>query len=318
MTRRRSAALVALVVAAMAVTAALLAPAQGSPEGLRARKGRIVAVETRRLSEDALSSVGELRLRSSSGLSVRGRVRVPRGVAPPYAGVVLLGGVKRGSRIITTPGLDAIARSAVLVALDYPWQPSHTRSRVVEALSLAPRVRPAALDTVAEALLLLDYLESRPDVARDRLLLIGGSLGAVAVTVAGGVDARPAAVVALYGGGRLGSLVAHTLEHPAQGVPYAHWQAVAFGYGLAWLLTPLEPVRYAPRIAPRPFIMVNGESDSLVPRANALALYAAARRPKELVWIAGEHVQPSETKLLDSLSGIVAARLAERGLLSPH
>ena len=64
--------------------------------------------------------------------------------------------------------------------------------------------------------------------------------------------------------------------------------------------------------------MINGEGDSLVPRANVLALFEAARLPKELVWVAGEHVQPSETTLLDSLAGIVATHLAERGLLSPR
>ena len=313
--RRLAAAAFALLIAA---TTALVAwaYAQGSPERLRARKGQLVEIERRHTAEDAISTVGELTLRSSSGLTVRGRVRVPRATSPPYAGVVLLGGVNRGSRIITTPGLDTIARSAVLVALDYPLPRSHARSRLAEVWAVATRLRPAAFDTVAEALLLLDYLETRADVERSRLLLIGGSLGAVVVTVAGGVDARPAAVVALYGGARLGSLVSHTLEHPDQGVPFAHWQAVTLGYGLAWLLTPLEPARYAPRIAPRPFIMINGEGDSLVPRANVLALYEAARDPKELVWVAGEHVQPSEAKLLDSLSALVAARLVERGVLS--
>ena len=53
----------------------------------------------------------------------------------------------------------------------------------------------------------------------------GGSLGAPVVAVAGAVDPRPAAVIMLYGGGELGPLIAHTLEHPAQGRPYPHWAA---------------------------------------------------------------------------------------------
>ena len=125
----------------------------------------------------------------------------------------------------------------------------------------------------------------------------------------------PAAVVALYGGGRLGQLVAHTLEHPSQQAPYSHWRALVTGYALAWLLTPLDPERYAPTIAPRPFLMVNGSGDSLVPAASVRALYQAARPPKELIWVASEHVQPSETELLDRLSGIVTSWLVSRGLL---
>jgi len=87
---------------------------------------------------------------------------------------------------------------------------------VTNLVSTLPRVRMAAFDTVAAPLLALDYLASRPDVDAQRIFLIGGSMGAEVVTVAGGVDPRAAAVVALYGGGRLGPLISHTLEHPAQ------------------------------------------------------------------------------------------------------
>jgi poly(3-hydroxybutyrate) depolymerase len=316
MTRRRAVA--GLAVAAMLVAAGALlalAHAQGSPDRLRARKGHIVSAEMRRIGEDAISTLDELTLRSSTGRRVKSRLRVPREGPRPHAGAVLLGGIKRGSRIVVAPGLEEIARSTVLVALDYPLEPSRNSWKALDGIVRLVRLRPAAFDTIADVLLLLDYLETRDDVARERVFLIGGSLGAAVVTVAGGVDPRPAAVVALYGAGRLGSLVTHTLEHPAQEVPYAHWQATLLGHGVALLLTPLEPARYAGGIAPRLFIMVNGEGDSLVPRENVLALYDAAQRPKELHWVKGEHVQPSETRLLAELSGLVTARLTALGLL---
>jgi len=185
-----------------------------------------------------------------------------------------------------------------LVSLDYPARSPGRPWKSLEALALVAGLRTPAFDTIAATSLLVDYLERRDDVARDRVVLIGGSLRAAAVTVAGAIDPRPAAVVTLYGGGALGSLVTHTLEHPAQDVAYTHWQATIVGHGLAWLLTPLEPASYAPRIAPRPFSMINAADDTLVPRANVLALYEAASEPKELIWAAGEHVQPSESRVL--------------------
>jgi hypothetical protein len=323
MTRRwrlaRGAAVVLAIVTtggvAGAVLATLVMTRQGSPERLRSRAGSLVGVQTRPLQHAGPSRLDTLELRSSTGLDVRGLVRVPEAGQPPYAGAVVVGGMKRGSRIVTVSGLDAIARSAVIVSLDYPIQLRRDSWRGVAALGTLARVRAAAFDAVCDVLLLTDYLSRRPDVDPRRIFLIGGSLGAVVAVVAGGIDARPAAVVLLYGGGNLGPLIAHTLEHPAQRVHVPHWATPVAGRALAWWLTPLTPERFAPAIAPRTLIMVNGNGDSLVPRRYVMALYDAAREPKELVWVEGEHVQPSETALLERLSGVVTARLVAHGLL---
>jgi len=323
MTRRRRLVRVTAVALAIvttggfvgAVLATLVMTRQGSPERLRARTGRLVRVQTRPLQHAGPSRLDSLELHSSTGLDVHGLVRVPETGRPPYAGAVVVGGMKRGSRIVTVAGLDAIARNAVIVSLDYPIQLRRDSWRGVAALGTLARVRPAAFDAVCDVLLLTDYLSRRPDVDPRRIFLIGGSLGAVVAVVAGGIDARPAAVVLLYGGGNLGPLIAHTLEHPAQSVHIPHWATPVVGRALAWWLTPLTPERFAPAIAPRTLIMVNGAGDSLVPRRYVMTLYNAAREPKELVWVEGEHVQPSETALLERLSGVVTARLVAHGLL---
>jgi hypothetical protein len=295
--------------------ATLVMTRQGSPERLRSRAGSLTRVETTPLRSLSASRLEALALHSSSGLEVHGLVRVPAPGRPPYAGAVVVGGIKRGSRVVTVGGLDDIARGAVIVSPDYPLQLRGDSWRGLVALRTLARLRPAALDSVCDVLLLTEYLSRRPDVDPQRIFLIGGSLGAVVAAVAGGIDARPAAVVLLYGGGDLGPLIAHTLRHPAQDAPVPHSIAPLVGRALAWWLTPLAPERYAAAIAPRTLIMINGADDSLVPRRYALALYDAARQPKELVWVEGEHVQPSETALVERLAGVVTARLVARGLL---
>lgn len=290
---------------------------QGSAGGIENRKGRLLRIASTAAGSDAASDLFDLTLRSSTGRAIRAMVRVPRGGSPPYPAAVLVGGMELGRRVAALRGLDAIARYAIIVSPDYPIQ---VEPRLLEGLGLlraGPQLRSAAFDLVAEIGLQVDYLLSRPDVARDRVFLVGSSFGAPAVVIAGGVDPRPAAVIALYGGGHVGSLAAHVLRLGG-GEAVSPWRAMMTGQGLALLLAPLEPTRYAARISPRPLLMVNGARDSLIPRASVDALYEAARQPKEILWVRSEHVHPDETELIGAVSGWIAAWLAKRGLLPPE
>jgi len=289
---------------------------QGTASGLLGRKGHLQQVTSLPVGADGVSELFDLTLRSSTGGVVRAMLRVPRGGSPPYPGVVLVGGMELGRRVAALRGLDAIARYAVIVSPDYPIQVDARALAGLGLLAAGPRLRAAALDLVAQVSLQVDYLLSRRDVARDRVFLVGSSFGAPAVVIAGGIDPRPAAVIALYGGGHVGSLVSHVLTLGRDGI--SPWQASLAGHGLALLLLPLEPTRYAGRIAPRPLLMVNGARDTLIPRANADALYAAAREPKDILWMASEHVHPDEAELIGAVSGWIAAWLAKRGLLPPE
>lgn len=290
---------------------------QGSAGGLESRKGRLQQVVSTPAGTDAVSDLFDLTLRSSTGSMVRAMVRVPRGGSPPYPAAVLVGGMELGRRVAALSGLDAIARYAIIVSPDYPIQIDPRSLEGLGLLSAGPRLRSAAFDLIAQVGLQVDYLLSRRDVARDRVFLVGSSFGAPAVIIAGGVDSRPAAVIALYGGGDVGSLVTHVLLLGGRDA-VSPWQAAVAGRGLALLLTPLEPTRYAARISPRPVLMVNGAGDSLIPRPNVDALFEAARQPKEILWVRGEHVHPDETELIGAVSGWIAAWLVKRGLLPPE
>jgi dienelactone hydrolase len=287
---------------------------QGSRRALHARAGRFVDAELTPAGADAISTYWTVRLQGSNGLAPTALIRVPRTGTPPYPTGVLMGGLNRGRRVVNVHGLEEIAQGAILLSLDYPLKHG-PRGSGGQIVATAARLRSAGLDTIAGILLALDYLESRGDVDRHRLFLVGASLGAPAVTIAGAVDERPAAVIALYGGGQVGSLVAGTLQHRDHRHVYPRWQAVALGHALAWWLTPLDPVRYAGRIAPRPYLMVNGDDDTLIPPGNVKAVFAAAHEPKTLVWVAGEHIEPDEGLLIGRLAGQVSDWLVARDLL---
>jgi fermentation-respiration switch protein FrsA (DUF1100 family) len=70
----------------------------------------------------------------------------------------------------------------------------------------------------------------------------------------------------------------------------------------------LDPVRWVPWIAPRPFVMVNARDDERLPRSAVDALYASAREPKELIWMSGAHVH-GDKETIQRLVAIVMERM---------
>jgi dienelactone hydrolase len=286
---------------------------QGSPAALRARAGTLATVERTPLPGDREFAYDDLVLRGSGGLVVNARVRAIANAPRPRAAAVLLGGLNRGRRVINVRGLDAIAREVVLVSADYNIDAHRRAWRGAEALRSGLQIRAAALDAVAGVPLLLDYLVSRSDVRPDALFLVGSSLGAPTVAIAGALDTRPRAVIVLYGGGDLPSLLTHTLGYDDPPMP--PWQAWLVGHALAWWIAPLEPARFAAGISPRALLMVNGARDGLIPRANVAALFDAAREPKELRWMDGDHIQPDEDALIERVSVIILDWVRGRKLL---
>ena len=72
-----------------------------------------------------------------------------------------------------------------------------------------------------------------------------------------------------------------------------------------------DPVHFVATIAPRPLLMINTEDDPVFPREAVLALFDAAREPKELRWHPGTHHQWGASVFKDAWSFL-------RQHLEPH
>lgn len=139
--------------------------------------------------------------------------------------------------------------------------------------------------TVNEARRLVDYVETRPEIDRSRIYLIGASYGAVTGATAAAFDPRFQAVVLVYGGGDLRLMAGSDEVRKAVG-PLAD----VAGEIAAWIAAPFDPVRNVYRISPRPILFLNGEKDRIVPPAAAQALFDAAHEPKEIKWYPTDHL----------------------------
>jgi dienelactone hydrolase len=144
------------------------------------------------------------------------------------------------------------------------------------------RLRPAY--TVNDTRRLLDYLQTRPDIAPNRIYLAGASYGAITGSTVAAFDTRIPAVVLTYGAGNLRQMlhareVAHVL---------GKWMIPAQMVG--WLfLDVADPVHYVSRIAPRPVFLQNGTDDGLIATPAAEALQNAAQEPKRIKWYQSDH-----------------------------
>jgi dienelactone hydrolase len=158
-------------------------------------------------------------------------------------------------------------------------------------------------------MLALDYLSARPDVDTTRMEAVGVSLGAPFVCIAGALDPRFARVWAVHGSGGAYAPLEVSLRRSISNKPI---RVTAAAIASVIIAGPrLDPVRWVPQIAERPFVMVNAVDDERMPRRSVEALFASARDPKEIVWMDGGHVH-ADAATIQKLVAIVLPRVSRR------
>jgi dienelactone hydrolase len=303
MLKRRStllAILAALPLAAAAGAAYLLR--DPLPHFLARRSSLASTVESPPSIEGGYSSQ-PVRVVATSGLAVELVVRRPPlqpGERLPL--VVILGGHYTGRDAAKLVG---DVPGVIVAALSYPFT-GDLRPSAATFLREIPKIRAAFLDTPPAVMLALDYLLARPDVDSTHVEALGVSLGAPFMSIAGALDRRVTRVWALHGSGGsyvpLEAAMRRTIHSSLLRVP------AAFLANTIIAGPRLDPVRWAPMITPRPFMMVNALDDERLPRRAVDALYASAREPKEMIWMPGAHIH-ADSATVRRLVEIVIARV---------
>jgi len=119
----------------------------------------------------------------------------------------------------------------------------------------------------------IDFLQTRPEIAHERIGYFGISFGGIIGTIFCGVDERiKVPVIALAGGG----------FHLA-------FKFKALAEETSIYLSIIDPINFVEKIAPRPLLMLNAEKDEVVPPFATKALYRKAGNPKKIVWYPTKH-----------------------------
>ena len=268
------------------------------------RRSQLARVEPGETLDSAGYRLTTARVVARSGLAVELTVRRPLADSGRLPLAVILGGHYGSRRAMRFLG----ETPRVMVAtLSYPFT-GDPRPDALTFLRDIPKIRGAFLDTPPAVMLALDYLTSLPDVDPGRVEAVGVSLGAPFMCIAGALDPRFSRVWVLHGSG--GSYV--PLEaNMKRNIPFGPLRMLAAGIANVIIAGPkLDPVRWAPQIAPRPFVMVNASDDERLPRSAVDALYAAAREPKEQVWMSGGHVH-GDKETIQRLVAVVMDRIRD-------
>jgi hypothetical protein len=301
---KRRTALLALVAASTLSIAAGAAYLLRDPlPHFLARRSTLANTVEGPASTEAGYSLQPVRLVATSGLAVELVVRRPPlqpGQRLPI--VVILGGHYTGrdaARLVgDVPGV-------IVAALSYPYT-GDLRPSAAGFLRDIPKIRAAFLDTPPAVMLALDYLLAQPDVDGARVEALGVSLGVPFMCIAGALDQRVTRVWALHGSGGsyvpLEAAMRRTIHSSVLRVPAALIANTIIAG------PQLDPVRWVPKISPRPFMMVNALDDERLPRSAVDALYAHAGQPKEMIWMPGAHIH-ADSATVRRLVEIVLTRV---------
>jgi dienelactone hydrolase len=303
MQKRTRLALMVLGLASLVVVVGILSLLRDPLPRMLARHSSLASIEESPSFLDSGYVLTPVRLTAASGLAVDLLLRRAvndTGRRLPLA--MILGGHQTGRKAAQLLGNT---RGVLVAALAYPFS-GNSRPDAFTFIREIPRIRAAFLDTPPAVMLALDYLWSRPDVDTSQVEAVGVSLGAPFVCIAGALDERFTRVWAIHGsGGSYAPLEANMKRT----IPSAPIRAVAATIANVIINGPaLDPVRWAPRIAPRPFIMVSAADDERMPRSAVDALYQSAREPKEMIWMSGGHVH-RDSATVQRLVEIVMTRM---------
>lgn len=217
----------------------------------------------------------------------------PKDAPGPFPCVIFIHGIGNDKNFMAKNQLDEpfVKAGFAFVCFDQLMRGERKLKRK-SGWSEAAAFRVRAAHTVNDTRRLIDYLVTRPDIATDRIYLVGASYGAVTGSTAAAFDERIRAVVLTYGGGNLRKLLSADTLRDEIGRWTLPVSIVAWYFGSV-----SDPVNYIGQISPRPILLQNGKADTVVAPAAAQALQDAARQPKTILWYEGDHL--GKTRDLD-------------------
>lgn len=140
--------------------------------------------------------------------------------------------------------------------------------------------------TLADVRRVLRWAEERPEVDRERIGIVGFSMGAVVGSLVMGVDDAVWRGALVMGGGDPASILS-TCAGRVKAVRQTimrrfDWSARRFHEVVAGELVAMDPNNYAGRVDPRRVLYVEAQRDACIPESSRFSLWDALGRPERI------------------------------------
>jgi dienelactone hydrolase len=194
-------------------------------------------------------------------------------------GIVLMHGMPGSARSMATYAQQLAEQGAVVIAIDAPF----TR-RAGEPVRFSTADRTEQIQLIRDLQRAVDVLRARANVDGKRIAYVGISYGGAMGALFVGIERRLKAAVLVVGDGGL-------VSHFTGREDLAFMAGLSCATRVAWFraMAPIEPIRFIAHAPPTALLLQNGQTDNLVPAADAQALHTAAPESRTIHWYDAGH-----------------------------
>ncbi len=235
---------------------------------------------------------------------------LPKKFKGPYPAVLLMHGSGGNKDVDYIMAVGQMLNSQGYATLSIDSQYKGERVRPGKTGELEPdtyNLRDAWVQTVVDLRRAVDYLQSRPDIDRNKIGYLGVSMGGMLGSVLGGVESRISCFFLAVPGGGILNAVKHIDRYPLLKEKFAVTITPEVLARVADIAEVIDPIYFVGGILPRPLVIVVGNHDEIIPAEMSQALIEAAHAgPEQVKRIDSGHIPPPSRISFDIRNFFVA------------
>ncbi len=219
---------------------------------------------------------------------------LPKVISSPCPAVLVMhgSGGNKDSDYVSAICQEMNKRGVAALSIDAQYRGDRTKTG--HSGDLRPdsyAMRDAWVQDVIDLRRAVDYLQSRPDIRKDKIGFIGFSMGAMLGSVLGGVEPRVACFLLAVPGGGFVNLAKHVDLYPKLKEKWPISMTPEVLKRVEEFAFVADPIYFIGKILPRPLLMIVAKQDEIIPAEASSILIETGKIPaKNILTIPTGHV----------------------------